>query len=83
MRSGRAVHRPVSCRAVGRLVQAYLDDEIADDRGGLIAAHLDRCRRCGRDANGYRRLKARLSRLAPPLAPRELERLRAFAEDLV
>ncbi|CAN5921802.1 hypothetical protein BH23ACT10_BH23ACT10_14910 [soil metagenome] len=56
--------------------------EITDDRIVLVADHLARCRRCGRDANGYRRLKARLSRLAAPLAPRELERLRTFADDL-
>lgn len=74
--------RSLSCRAVGRLVQTFLDGEITDDRVVLVADHLARCGRCGSDATAYGRLKVRLSRLATPLAPRELDRLRAFADDL-
>lgn len=82
MLAWRSAHRELSCRVVGRLVQAYLDGEIADDRVVAIADHLDRCVRCGRDADGYRWLKLRLGTLAPPLAPDELARLRSFADSL-
>lgn len=73
---------PLSCRHVGRLLQAYLDGELADSRGVLVADHLDACLRCGLEAGSYRWLKARLAGLAPGTDDRQLDRLRAFADEL-
>ncbi len=78
-----ARHRSLSCRAVGRALQAYLDDELADERRPSVSDHLDACPRCGHDAGSYRRLKARLARLAPGPCPQgALDRLRAYADEL-
>lgn len=73
----------LSCRQVGRLLQAYLDGELRDARGVLVADHLDACLRCGLDASTYRWLKAQLACLAPRDDGRQLDRLRAFADELV
>lgn len=72
----------LSCRQVGRLLQAYLDAELPDARAVLVADHLDACLRCGLEASSYRWLKARLAGLAPGADERRLDRLRAFADDL-
>lgn len=72
----------LSCRQIGRLLQAYLDREL-DARTVLVAEHLDACLRCGLEASGYRWLKARLAGLAPGDDERQLDRLRAFAAELV
>jgi anti-sigma factor RsiW len=74
--------RPLSCRQVGRLLQAYLDDELVDARRARVAAHLDDCLRCGLDASRYRWLKVRLAELAPRTDERQLARLRVFANTL-
>lgn len=79
---GRTRRGQLSCRAVGRALQAYIDDELADERGPLIANHLDACLRCGMDAASFRWLKARLAGLAPGPTDHELNRLRAFADGL-
>jgi anti-sigma factor RsiW len=79
----RARQRPLSCQAVGRLLQAYLDAEVPDTAALLVADHLDDCRRCGLEAETYRALVASLARLSPPDDPERLERLRSFADDLV
>ena len=73
---------PLSCRQVGRLLQAYLDGELPDARAVLVADHLDACRRCGLEASSYRWLKARLAGLAPRTDDGQLDRLQAFADAL-
>ncbi len=72
----------MSCRAVGKLLQAYLDAELPDTTALLVAEHLDDCRRCGLDSDAYRWLMASLARLAPPDDADRLARLRAFADNL-
>ena len=74
--------RPLSCRQVGRVLQAYLDDELADGRRELIAQHLEDCLRCGLDASSFRFLTARLAELAPHSDEHQLARLRVFATTL-
>lgn len=74
--------RPLSCRQVGRLLQAYLDDELVDARRARVAEHLDDCLRCGLDASSYRWLKARLAELAPRTDEQQLARLHVFASSL-
>lgn len=74
---------PIDCREVGRLVQAFLDGEMADPRGVHVADHLDACLTCGLEADAYRWLKAAIAGIARADDPRQLERLQAFAEALV
>jgi anti-sigma factor RsiW len=73
---------PLSCRQVGRLLQAYLDGELPDARSVLVADHLDACLRCGLEASSYRWLKTRLAGLALRTDDRQITRLRAFADAL-
>jgi anti-sigma factor RsiW len=82
MRRRQQAPGPLSCRQVGRLLQAYLDHELADTRAVLVADHLDDCRRCGPEASSYRWLKACLAGLAPGTDDRQLSRLRTFADAL-
>jgi anti-sigma factor RsiW len=70
------------CRAVAKLIQRYLDVELADTRAVLIADHLDLCPRCGLDAQTWRWLKGAIAGLAPPDDPDQVARLRSFMETL-
>ena len=72
----------LSCRKVGRLLQAYLDGELHDPRSVLVADHLHACLQCGLNASSYRWLKAQLAGLAPD-DDRQLGRLRQFADALL
>lgn len=84
MRAGRGLERVhLSCRQVGRLLQAYLDEELHDARAVLVADHLDDCLACGLNAASYRWLKAQLASLVPPDDEAQLDRLRGFADHLL
>lgn len=72
----------LSCREVGRILQAYLDSELDDVRAILVAEHLDACLRCGLDANSYRWLKIQLASMALD-DDAQLDRLRVFADELL
>lgn len=74
--------RPLSCRRVARLLQAYLDGELPDARAVLVADHLDACLRCGLEADSYRWLKAHLAGFAANPDQRQLDRIRRFANRL-
>lgn len=82
IRRSPAAPTRLSCRQVGRLLQAYLDAELDPQRVPLVAGHLEACVRCGLDAASYRWLKAQLTQAAAPDDARQVERLRAFAERL-
>ena len=82
MRRIQHPYGPLSCRRVGRLLQAYLDDELPDARAVLIADHLDACLRCGLEAETYGWLKARLAGLAADTDEHQLDRIRSFADGL-
>jgi anti-sigma factor RsiW len=79
----RARGGPLSCRAVGKLLQVYLDGEVPDTAALLVADHLDDCRRCGLEADTYRALIASVARFSPQEDAERLERLRSFADELV
>lgn len=64
---------------VTRILQAYLDGETDEATARRVAAHLEDCRRCGLEAETYRKIKDMLARRSEPDADR-LERLRGFAE---
>lgn len=82
MRRPRPGPHPLSCRAVGKLLQSYLDAEVPDAAALRIADHLDACRRCGLEADDYRVLIVAIAKLSPPADQHRLERLRSFADAL-
>jgi anti-sigma factor RsiW len=74
----------LSCREVGKVLQAYLDSALDDLSARRISAHLEGCRRCGLDFEAFTQIKAALERRAErtPEDP-GVRRLRAFVESLV
>jgi anti-sigma factor RsiW len=74
--------KQLSCKQVGQVLQAYLDDELDEDAARKVAAHLEDCRRCGLEAETYEALKASLRRGPSGLADEPVARLREFGERL-
>ena len=73
----------LTCREIGQVLQAFLDDELTDEDAPLVAAHLDQCRHCGLDSACYERIKAALAQPMPEGAdPEAIDRLRRFGRDL-
>lgn len=73
----------LSCPEVGRLLQRFLDGELSDDNEiDMLAAHLDDCKRCGLEADTYRKIKEALAARRTPVPPESVERLREFGEQL-
>jgi hypothetical protein len=74
---------PLSCPEVGRLLQRYLDGELEDERDAQpLSSHLEDCRRCGLEADTYRKIKAVLESRRLPVPPESVERLREFGAGL-
>ncbi len=74
----------LSCPEVGRLLQRFLDDELADEAEiEMLSVHLDDCRRCGLEAETYGKIKDALAIRSTPVPPESVERLREFGERLV
>ena len=74
--------RPVDCRRVAALMQAYLDGELPESETATVAAHLDDCVRCGIDADVYRRVKAAVHGLRTPADRDVVQRLHSYAQEL-
>lgn len=74
--------KPISCRQLAPVLQAYLDGQVDDTDIELIKEHLDACRDCGLEAETYEQLKTALSRHKPAVPSDTLERLRAFSHTL-
>lgn len=72
----------LDCREVARLLQAFLDGEIADPLAVPVADHLQACLTCGMEADTYRWLRAAVAGLARADDPRQLRRLQRFVEAL-
>lgn len=72
----------LDCHEVGELLQHYLDEHIDDERARLIELHLEDCRRCGLEAETYRRIKDSLAAQAPEVPQDAVARLRDFGERL-
>ena len=73
------------CLRVTRVLQSYLDGEVDEATSGIVAKHLEQCRRCGLEASTYRAIKSAITETGPDMAPVDaeaIERLRRFAEDL-
>jgi anti-sigma factor RsiW len=74
---------PLSCQEVGRLLQRYLDGELEDERDAeSLSSHLEDCRRCGLEADTYRKIKAVLASRRLPVPHDSVERLREFGARL-
>lgn len=74
---------PMTCPEVGRLLQRFLDDELGDDvDAAMLSQHLELCRRCGLEAETYRRIKAALASRRAEVPEESIERLRAFGREL-
>ena len=78
----RASQPMMTCGDVGTLLQFYLDGELDDARSARLATHLDDCRRCGLEADTYRRIKHSLAAHKNPVPADSLARLRQFGEQL-
>ena len=74
---------PMTCPEVGRLLQRFLDDELDDDADPeMLSQHLELCRRCGLEADTYRKIKQALESRRAEVPKESLERLRTFGEQL-
>lgn len=71
------------CRRVARLLQTYLDEELRDHQAQVVAAHLERCDRCGLDAQLIEAVRLAVSELAVPTDHLALLRLEGFLDQLV
>jgi predicted anti-sigma-YlaC factor YlaD len=80
---GRRPNEQLDCHAVGELLQQYLDHAIDEDRGRLIAAHLEDCRRCGLEAETYEQIKRTLATRRAEVPAESVERLREFGRGLI
>ena len=81
-RRRRADQRPLNCKQVARVLQAYLNGDLDELDTRRVTAHLEDCRRCGLEAATIREIKRALAgRYEPP--PDAVARLRAFCEDML
>lgn len=83
MRAAWWRRRRLLCPEVARLLQRYLDEELAPARAAQVRAHLRDCRRCGLEAELYAQVKSAVGRRGVPLPDGSVERLRRFADALV
>jgi hypothetical protein len=73
----------LSCAEVGRLLQRFLDDELAGEHEvAALIAHLDECARCGLEADTYRRIKRALEERRIDVPAESVARLREFGHHL-
>ena len=72
-----------SCEQVAEVLQAYLDGELGPQDAGLVAAHLEHCKRCRIEAATYEQVIAAIRRQRPPVPPEVNERLTALVDELL
>ena len=73
----------LSCPEVGRSLQRFLDGELADDvEIEALAAHLEDCKRCGLEADVYRRIKDAIEHRRVDVPEESVQRLREFGQRL-
>ena len=74
--------QPIDCEQVVRMLFAYLDGEISDERRHDVDQHLARCRSCFSRAEFEKRLRAHLATLGQEEVPTALEqRIRSLIAD--
>lgn len=72
----------LTCRDVGKVLQAHLDGELELWEASAVADHLSACEGCGMEAHVYAEIKAALSRRAHEIPSEAVARLRQFSERL-
>jgi hypothetical protein len=73
----------LSCNEVGRSLQRFLDAELIDDvEVDELAAHLEACKRCGLEADVYRRIKHAIEHRRIEVSEETVQRLREFGRHL-
>lgn len=73
----------LSCPEVGRSLQRFLDGELPSEvEVDLLAAHLEECKRCGLEADVYRRIKDTIEQRRPEVPEESVRRLREFGQRL-
>ena len=71
------------CSEVGRSLQRFLDGELPDEvEAEALAVHLEECRRCGLEADVYRRIKDAIEHRRPEVPEESVRRLREFGQRL-
>lgn len=74
---------PLTCPEVVRLLQRFLDEELDDEVDAeMLSQHLELCRRCGLEAETYRKIKVALENRRTEVPQESLDRLRTFGEQL-
>ncbi len=79
----RRADREATCAEVAAVLQTYLDGGTDDLTARRVRRHLDRCRRCGLEAETYQAIKEALARHDRDIEAETLERLKAFGERLL
>jgi ribosomal protein L13E len=65
------------------MLQRFLDGELdGTDEIESLAHHLEECKRCGLEADTYRRIKETLEQRRIDVPPESVARLREFGERL-
>lgn len=70
-----------SCADVMRVLHAHLDGELCGSTAQNVIAHLEKCDRCGLDADTFAAIQTAVTRCQDP-DPAVVERLRVFALEL-
>jgi len=74
----------LSCTEVGRSLQRFLDGEIPDHvAADSLAEHLEACKRCGLEADVYRRIKHAIEHHRTDVPEESVQRLREFGQRLM
>ncbi len=79
----RRSDREATCAEVAAVLQQYLDGMTDDLTARRVRRHLERCRRCGLEAETYEAVKDALARHGSEVDVESLERLRAFGDRLL
>lgn len=72
----------LTCRQLGPVLQAYIDDEAHELDVDLIREHLEACRDCGLEHETYLQIKASLARHSSAVPTDVTARLLAFTDTL-
>jgi anti-sigma factor (TIGR02949 family) len=83
MRLLQLLRTPPDCREVAKVLQSFLDGELPEDQTDKVAEHVEHCERCGIEADVYLQVKESLRDLRTPPDREAMQRLHAFAENLV
>ena len=76
------MNNPLDCWRVRRILQSFLDGEVAREEAERVAAHLQDCSRCDIEAEVLTHVIEAIQRLRPDLDVAVYTRLVAGVDDL-